>query len=328
MPKLGLHRLPPEDLSLDDLVAQIRALPLPPPQDLLKLKSAIHRNQLPVKSLTVSSDGKPSPRLPMWVIGYWETLEILEEDIRWWLKAKAQLETDGNDVTLRILETIPWDGKIPAGIVCRVRDLAALVTNTWLTGTQLDMLGQYFNAQVPTTKRILRTTDGQALIHRYRSGKPTKRFHTPTFLRKIGTELQVGNLVQVGLCVNVNMGRPSKLPGNSDTGNHWVALVVDIQEQTLYFGDAEGCAAPIELLAATRSWLREYFDQDFIRSDLRCTKQPTSWCCGDLAMNMIAHHFDNKISLASSNPVGVEEYRRSTFQELVHLIRTLVSFHS
>lgn len=318
-----LYSLAASERSLDDIVEELRALPIP--QDLLGVKAKVQNRVSEARSVTLSWNGHVSSQLPMWAIGYWESLDGLREDIMWWKKAKSHLRQDFDQSTRQTLSTIPWDGKIPADLGCRMGDLAVLSTNEWLTGTQLDMLAWYFNSRLPPTSRIMRTIDGQVLIRRYRNGQVSEKFETPPYLKTVGQELRDGTLAQVGLCVNVKMGGGSELPGPSAVGNHWVAVVVDVPRCQVLFGDSEGYPAPAELLLVLRSWLGELFDEEFRNGELVYNRQPTNWCCGDQAINMIAYHFDHNVVLTNSTPISVKQYRRRTLRVLIDCIRGLVS---
>lgn len=328
-PNITVLPLPPTDLSPKDTVKQVRCLQVPSRENLQRLKAAILAKGSGVESLAVVCHGKEHIRMPLWVIRYWESMDALADDIHWWKKAISHLQDDSDNDALAVLSTIPWDGTLPLGLSWRVWDLAGLATTEWLSGTQLDMLGQYFNSQLPGDKIFLRTTDGQMLIQRYRSGKSSKRFRTQTFLSNIGNDLKSGRLNQLGLCVNVNSGGGANLPDAGFAGNHWVALVVDVPTRMLLFGDSQGFGPPVELIRVVRSWLKEHFDEHFGQGYLEYTRQPTTWCCGDLAINMVAHRFDGEIPLASSNPGRVEEYRRGMLEKVVSWVRELVSqvFH-
>lgn len=267
-------------------------------------------------------EGKASERLPLWVINYWETMEKLGEDFRKWGKAREALFQDSDESTTELVRTIPWDGIIPTG--GRVRDLAGFATQDWLTGTQLDMLASVINCTTKKDRRILRTMHGQALIQRYRAGQKSRHYDTPAFLNTIGRELQHGAQRMIGICINVKSGAVNKLPTASDPGNHWVGLVVDGQRHLLLFGDSQGGDAPKELVEVMRSWLKEYFQEKFSVRLLEYTNQVNSWCCGDLAINMIAHHFDSNIPLAPSDIVRMKEHRRSMLRQVVEEIRSMV----
>lgn len=318
-------KLPPTRLPSATLIQQIKGLPLPSVRIMSTLKKTIVARSPGVESLAVIFRGKQSDKLPLWVITYWEAVGGLGEDFRWWRKARLERDQDPDASGLEFLSTIPWDGAVPTDLGARVWDLAGLATKEWLTGTQLDILGYLFNSRVKPTRRILKTTDGQALIHRYRAGQKSKRFETPPYLVNLGTDLKVGKLEAIGLCVNVNFGGGYQLPSASSTGNHWVGVVVDVPDRRLLFGDSEEGEAPGELLDMIRSWLKDHFDEEFTQAALPHTKQPTSWCCGDLAINMIAHYFNSKIPLVSQNPVGIKNHRWSLFRQVVNLIRGMVS---
>lgn len=325
-PQIVLSKLPPTLFPLKKLIAYINGIPLPSRRNISGIRQAMKENGLGVASLLITADGEESPRLPIWIIGYWEELESLENDIKWWKRAQTHLRNDSDTNTLDLLATIPWDGRIPQEFGCRVWDMAGLATHEWLTGTQLDMLGQYVNCTLAPGRRIIPTINGQGLIHRYREGRPKDKFFTPAYLQRIGEDLRAGTLEQIGFCINVNLGNPSSLPSSGRIGNHWVSLVINVPEDSLYFGDSEEGAAPRELLSATRSWLKEYFAQDFISRELPPSKQPNSWCCGDMAISMIAQHLQGKLEpvVYSSNEIAGR--RRYMLRQVVETIRMLVSY--
>jgi hypothetical protein len=72
--------------------------------------------------------------------------------------------------------------------------------------------------------------------------------------------------------------------------NHRVALVVDMKEHVIRYGDSFGAAIPDDMLCAYRWWLAQHTNATFKTAVLPVTTQTDAHSCGYLANNCL-HHF-------------------------------------
>jgi hypothetical protein len=72
--------------------------------------------------------------------------------------------------------------------------------------------------------------------------------------------------------------------------DHRVAIVVDVKEHVIRYGDSFGTTIPGEILSAFRWWLAQHTTEDFGVEVLPMASQTDSHSCGYFAANGLYHH--------------------------------------
>jgi hypothetical protein len=265
--------------------------------------------------------------LPPWVLSYWQSVATHWMDLISWRRACKFLDTEfKHQVVIDLLASIPWyqsRSPIPGATI---RDLATLATTEWLSDNDIDLLGWFVNEEIKSeTAYLVHAAYPDKMRHLYQSSNSHSAPQNSTceWLDALRGEMETGRYEQIGFCVNIVAGQGLPMPPQN--GNHWVAVVIDVKNQIIWFGDSLRDPPHENVVQMLRWWLRAAFEFHFSIRLLKCIRQSTSWSCGDRAINMIAHHFDlQKFSLIGSEKRDVLLNRFNLLVRVVDKIHSMV----
>ncbi|THU92846.1 hypothetical protein K435DRAFT_610613, partial [Dendrothele bispora CBS 962.96] len=120
-------------------------------------------------------------------------------------------------------------------------------------------------------------------------------------LRRIGLQLSVGGKRMLGTLANVN-------------GNHWVAIVVDVEGRRILHGDSFGNKINPELGLALDWWIHQHFGEHFLFEDLPITAQRDGFSCGLLAWRALESFI---LGAEEQETENMADYRLEIFLRIV-----------
>jgi hypothetical protein len=294
----------------EDHVAFLQSLPMPSSKEveLLEVRYVKHRDSdshknNPIQSILYRHNALDI-RLPLWVLEYWKAAnEVYEEKLRWepaieWLKRKKHYEAIG------LLSQVPWTYQLPRTMGYRVSDLAPLCSEKWLGGEQVDSMLEVLEDRLDSEGIQSSIIQGVQFmwklieIYRYSRNKYAESQNCK-FVREFADKLKTAKVSAFGTVVAVRIGGDDVLlpKGEELRANHWCAVVINVDQLTIQYGDPMGLAPPSELLDVIRWWLSLSFSTTFSLHNLPITQQKDSFSCGILANNALSHHFIPTIHL-------------------------------
>jgi hypothetical protein len=93
---------------------------------------------------------------------------------------------------------------------------------------------------------------------------------------------------------------------------HWAAIVIDGEHETIRYGNSYGVDMPHKLLNAYQWWLSQHAPSPFAIEKLPITFQEDSSSCGFLSHNSLDHFaFPDTVPLIASS--GIHAARLKTF---------------
>jgi hypothetical protein len=94
--------------------------------------------------------------------------------------------------------------------------------------------------------------------------------------------------------------------------DHWVAIVIDGEHETIHYGNSFNKDMPLELLNAYQWWLSQHAPSAFTIEKLPITSQEDTSSCGFLSQNSLDHFaFPDTIPLIARS--GIHAARLKTF---------------
>jgi hypothetical protein len=250
---------------------------------------------------------------PLWIITFWAEALDLRKTIRepWvsakeWLNAEVRQKISAERRELAqgatvLLAALPWDSN-------SVRSLWRYLGPHWTTGTQqndlLDILSDRITTQPALAERL--QVRGLALSAKIIEAAATedsavyKATQTFRWLRSLGEEVVHG---RQGVLTIHHLGEDNQ---------HWVAIVINGEDETIHYGNSYGADMPQELVDAYQWWLSQHASSPFTIEKLPMTFQEDTSSCGILSQNSLEHFaFPNTIPLIASS--GIHAARLRTF---------------
>jgi hypothetical protein len=290
--------------------------------DAIALKDSDHRNA--VKSFRVRHPGCRAS-LPSWVLTFWRSVATYWREIVSWKRAYEAVILLTFPEVLELLPTIPWDSRLPVP-GASVSDLATFCTTDWLTDSHINLLAWYVNTKIGVRSvRFVQAAYPERIGHLFNAWrtKTTLPALTYQWLDTLRDQLRNGVFTTVGFCLNTIAGRGLPMP--HEVGNHWIGIVINGQNQRIWFGDSMGHQPHASVTEMLDWWLKPAFPDCFEVHELPHKRQETTWSCGDRAVNMIAHHFDRTLfPLVGQTELEEKENRLSLFCNIIKSIRTIV----
>ncbi|KAF8878966.1 hypothetical protein BD779DRAFT_1474583 [Infundibulicybe gibba] len=236
-------------------------------------------------------------RLPFWVITCWQAMHDI-------IIAKQLFTTATNWLGSRVevrafscLSNALWKGPgVPAKMGGGINSLVDYCSEKWLSSLHMDQMAVILEDRLSedTTVSIMCVSFFEKLtqLHRHSKAEYTSTPPIKQFYHKIGDDLynQVYTEIAMSISVVVKTNGPI-LPSTDCLGNHWVTLIVDVENSTLLYADPLGVAPPVELVQIMQWWLGYYLGEDFLVKTLPCTIQIDSFSCSVLSANAMAHHY-------------------------------------
>jgi len=254
----------------------------------------------------------PSIRLPLWVLEYWSKAHEVLEQKEFWIPAVAWLKQRKNHEALNTLRQVPWNYHTPDTELKNaldISDLALLCSERWLGTAQMDTMSVVLNDRLASCQIQVSVQPNnffQKLLALYRLARDTYSTDKPTnFIRKLADNLKSGTVPFACTAVAVRLTENEVvLPdGQEKPSNHrdWCALIINVNQRTLHYGDPMGSPPPAELVAVMAWWLNLSFPEAFTFQMLPITQQADSFSCSILTINALFHYFIPSTSLLLNN---------------------------
>jgi ribosomal protein L16 Arg81 hydroxylase len=158
-----------------------------------------------------------------------------------------------------------------------ISDLSLFCSEKWLGNPQMDAMSAVLNDHL-TASQIQASVHSnnffQKLLMTYRFTRDSYPTEPSTlFLRKIADILKSGIVLVACTAVAVRLTQHGSilLEGQQTPGNHWCALVIDVKQHTLHYGDPMGSPPPPELVSVMNWWLGLSFLERFSVQELPIT---------------------------------------------------------
>ena len=182
-------------------------------------------------------------------------------------------------------------------------NLALFCSERWLGTAQLDAMSAVLNDQL-VSRQIQASVQPnnffQKLLATYRfSCEMYSTDKSNNFIQELTNDLKSGTVPTTCTPIAVRLMQYGViLPEGLETpSNHWCALIIDINQRTLHYGDPMGSPPPAELVDVMTWWLGQSFSDVFTFQDLPITRQTDSFSCSILTINALFHYFIPSIPL-------------------------------
>ena len=235
-------------------------------------------------------------QLPFWVLEFRDgAREVVSEKALWrtvvqWICSKGEVRA------LKYLEQLPWKDTVELWRRhYSVKDLAPLCSEKWPTSQHVDLFGQVLQDQLHSaginSAFILKTTFLDKLLTTYRYDAMTYLEEWSTsHIQKLGEALVNVTYAKIAMSVSVRIkaGRTA-LPTNSEPGNHWVTVILNVETLSILYGDSYRLPPPTELHDMLQWWLSHHRAETFQWADLPTSLQSDNFSCSILSVNGMAH---------------------------------------
>ncbi|THH14089.1 hypothetical protein EUX98_g9651 [Antrodiella citrinella] len=246
---------------------------------------------------------------PLYVLTLWEKLHDLKvwRGVVSWVKhvrdsavvAKAvdAMFRDRVDLVVDAILDFRLDTVVTInGIATSCMELTTWCSHEWLSDIHVDqmlaILIYDILSHLPISRhKILPMSNTNKIVQLYHlrhapnaqypsDAKPTR------FIHDVGTSLQCGRLRSIGGIFHVN-------------NNHWVALVADVEEKIIYYGDSldYSTSSAYDYVAgkvhaqAVAWWLGVHGIDGMLFDRLPISLQDDGYSCGLMSLNALAHHY-------------------------------------
>jgi hypothetical protein len=271
--------LPP---TVDD-VHEIMSLHSPPDDILKTLQQSIRAGL--VKSIQCPHWHSPpagGQRYPLWLAAFWVQLSSVRKIQESWRTAvrnlEAQVNQDKESVPLRqafnALSHIPWTGQLQGfRDTIELHKLSIYFTRGWLTDNhELVMLSALKDDLLAAKKTdsFIENTAFMLLLgnaHRDRERYTTERCYE--WLCQRGDDLAIGDKRYLTTIANQD-------------GVHWVAIILDFDQQRLFHGDPFGTRISAEYRTIIDWWTQHHVGVCFTLHELPTGRQLDNFSCGIL----------------------------------------------
>ena len=266
-------------------------------------------------------------KFPSWCLHIWESLIPKWDNITSWRQTVNTLREEEDNDTLILMGTIRWPFRSPLRGIAPA-EISSFATKVWLSDSHIDLLGSLLNDDLKgTSKHFL---DWPIVLQLMKTYSEVKEGVTPSpskSSKNVLHQLKTGTLTTVGCCFNVDL--ENGIPSKGRTGNHWVATVLDIPTQTIWYGDSLDHPPHQSVLEHLRLWMHTTFPMTFRVHILQHHLQPGDWMCGDYAINMIAHYLlPEKYPLVGPTHADAVGNRRLMFCRLLSLCGGASKIHA
>jgi hypothetical protein len=242
---------------------------------------------------------------------------------------KQQPDEEPFKSALESLDHLPWNGSIPLTIGGDpVETLSSYLLPKWLSSRHIDQLlrlisirldSQWIECDLPYAEVF------QDMLSIYRSRKHAYRTLKETDGRKaLGYKMAVEQK-PAAFIINVMVSTDDvTIPFGDCSGNHWIAVIVDTQHNSLWYYDSYHRSIPQPIFDLFSWWL----EQHGYRSKPKVVPldgplQTDNHSCGVLAANVILHHFIPSTPLMNADTMYAQRVR--IYVEMVRLMNEKVS---
>lgn len=197
----------------------------------------------------LSTTNSPNIRLPLWVLEYWRKSHRVVEHKGHWGPAIAWLKWKKSQETIDILREVPWKYQTPDKELSNtldISDLALFCSEKWLGNAQMDAMSAVLNDRLISSQieaSVQPNNFFQKLHTAYCFSRDTYSTEISTrFLRKIADDLKSGAVPNTCTALAVCFTQNGVIlpEGQQSPSNHWCALIIDINQCTLHYGDPMG----------------------------------------------------------------------------------------
>ena len=253
---------------------------------------------------------------PLWIIRYWVELISLRNIRQKWLKADKSLQkqskprkgipaTDHGLIrnVYSALSCIPWNRNIQ-GFSASVGTeyLAAYATTEWLKDEHITQMLDLLRCDI-IREGLSQSVEVETiwflpkLKHGYRDQEGYASHTSYRWIHAQGQALSTGSRSQLAMIGNIG-------------GNHWISLVIDIIQETVFYGDSLGMNINDGLREELDWWTHLHTGRFFDYRKLSITHQQDGYSCGLLAWNaLVAFIFKEKHPLISPSCVAQERLK-------------------
>ena len=273
----------------DDEIHPLLFMTPPPPSIIQDLISCLHSvSPSTGRSVAHNVSSAKIKRYPLWVLTYWTEKNHVRGQKQQWTQAQKTLQKlhqQGGNIRALVddvyvtLKHLPWSGSIEVfGEGHDIGYLHTYATAQWLKSNHenemLDLLEEDISERPGT---MIRPTDFiPSLLSVFRRRHGLKTSFVP--LKPIAEAFISGGYQHLATIMNCK-------------DIHWVALVIDFRQKTLWHGDSLGWPMEKEVMEALRWWLTKLTSEPLVYRKLEITHQRDSFSCGLLAWNALAHFF-------------------------------------
>jgi hypothetical protein len=261
----------------------------------------------------------PNIRLPLWVLEYWRKVHVVLLQKDFWSPAVTWLKLKKNHEVVNALRQVPWNYRTTdkeLNNALDISDLALFCSEQWLRSAQMDTMSAVLNNQLESHQiqaSVQPNNFFQKLLTSYRFAKDTySTDKSNNFIRELAKDMKSGTVPITCTAIAVRLtGFGVILPEGQETpSNHWCALIINITQHTLHYGDPMGSPPPAELVSVMAWWLGLSFAESFKLETLPITRQADSFSCSILTINALSHYFfpsssllENKMCLSARTDV-------------------------
>ncbi|KAJ7810585.1 hypothetical protein B0H14DRAFT_2607180 [Mycena olivaceomarginata] len=201
---------------------------------------------------------------------------------------------------IEALDMLPWDGS--------VKGFRAGGTD-WLCSDHedqmLEILASDLGLTDSSTLSIRNSFFVKSLAQAYDTPDAYRAGEKNPWLRKIGQALATKDPTRLGTIANKNE-------------NHWVALAIDCEKESVGYGDGFGDKPSKLLRKHVDWWIREHLGTTFTWGDLPVAKQNDLYSCGILGYFDLAHWCDRKrFPLPKCTAASMADERLKMFLRIV-----------
>ncbi|OJT12062.1 hypothetical protein TRAPUB_11400 [Trametes pubescens] len=308
----------------------LRARSVPPVQTLLILKDGL------AGAAGSGSRSFLDPRFsdeptPLWMVTYWmqvtQALQVREDwklSYRWLEEARGHQDPTVSQLATQALQTLthlPWNSKVDGAHGAVGRDLAAVLSDSWLSTTVIKSLMQIVAHRLaadPTLRETIEVHDLTVYETLRKCTVEWDQYETArcfTALRALASRLEHPShrLKLVFLPWNIN-------------DNHWVVYCLDVEAREVRYGDSLKREPLTADMLAIQKWLRlanlglwEWGD------DLASGSQMDSHSCGIAMANIIQHACfgDALWSPSTASLCRLRAYLQLVKNYMVHTLATV-----
>jgi hypothetical protein len=311
-PNQYLSPIGPNIMDIQD-IQHLQIPPTPIVESLVKIINPSVHKSVQCPHLDTTTDGK---KYPLWVIRYWAELIPIRTVHQKWANAEESLQMQNqspkgvsasNSALIRkvydALSSVSWTENIQGfSVSTPTHYLADYATKEWMTDehiTQmLDLLQQdVIQEGLSETVEIKSVWFLSMLRRGYEEQEQYMTHKSYRWLRAQGQAFGTGAREQLAFIGIVG-------------GNHWIAVVIDFKEGTVYYGDSLGEGISNSLRAILDWWIHLHTKSQFDHRNLPITLQQDGYSCGILAwLALVTFLLRGKYSLVDASQVAEERLK-------------------
>ena len=291
--------------------ATLSSIMCPPKRIIDSLRSSLSQFS-DIQSITCAylSVTKQNERVPLFMLTYWFKLDNMRrtqqklavsfqtlEKFRSSPQTTPASRTLADDVRV-MLGMLPWQDSI-RGFPLEMDSsyLSAFFGTEWLSSEHINLMMHLLenDTQTKGLSAVEFITETANFTTRLKQAHLNPdEYDTDQgyrWLSKIGQRLANGHSDRLALVAN------------TDQQNHWVAILIDVRERLIWFGNSlKGDGVPTSLMNALKWWLYYHFAEPFRTHDLPITIQRDGYNCGIFAWQALEAALLKKPLITTNEP--------------------------